>query len=302
MFKKKQFNIPMGGCLPSPKDNRDVLMSDIYPLPIRIAPEMPEPFDLSILNQGQLPACVGFSSAAIKQEKEKRERVDKIFDGAWIYNECKKIDGMPSLQGTFLRIAMKVLQKQGAKPKDEADSEAFRYRIGGYAQVDDVSFDGLKRAIFVNGILLAGFAGSNAGWQNQWIRPPKTGEATWGHAICICGYTKEYLIFQNSWGENWGEKGIGYIPKDYLPFEAWAILTDLPNEFLIGGQKGFVAQEYLKFDELLLGDKVSPTARLILRDAPAGNKILTLEKGQGLIVIGETIKSGNYNWVKVAIK
>ena len=299
-FQKEKVNIPMGGAIPSPLDKRDVLMSEIFPLPVRIASEMPPPFDLAILNQNGFPHCVGYSSATIKQEKELRERNLLIFDGDWIYQECKKIDNY-SGQGTYLRIAMKVLQKQGAKPKDVSVSEAIKYRIGGYVKVDDLSFEGLKKAIYVNGILLAGFTGSNPGWQSSYIKSPKPGETTWGHAVALIGYNKDYIIGQNSWGINWGDKGLFYVPKDYMPFEAWAILTDLPSEFLIGKEEGFVASEYLKIDEFLIDDRVSPIARLILRQEPGGTKILTLEKGQKLVIIGESQKVGNYQWVKVKI-
>ncbi len=300
-FKRKKVNIPPTGCIPSPLDKRDVLMSEIYPLPVRIAPEMPPPFDLDILDQDGNPYCVGYAAAGMKQEKELRERQRIIFDGDWLYKKCKEIDGMPNLQGTFLRTVLKVLQKQGAKPLGHPESEAIKYRIGGYAQVDDLSLEGLKKAYYVSGVLLVGFTGSNQGWQNANIRPPKTGEKTWGHATFAIGYSKDYCIGQNSWGGIWGEKGLFYIPQGYMPFEAWAILTDLPSEFIAGKEEGFVALEYLKTDEFLIGDKVSPTTRLILRKEPAGEKILTLDKGQSLIIIGDTRKVGSYNWVKVKI-
>ncbi len=300
-FKKVKVNIPPAGCVPSPLDKRDVLMSEIYPLPVRIAPEMPPPFDLTILNQGNVPACVGFSSATIKQEKELRERNRLVFDGNWIYQECKKIDNYTG-QGTYLRIAMKVLQKTGTKPIDQTDDEAIRYKIGGYAKVDDLSFEGLKKAIYVNGILLAGFTGSNQGWQNAYIRPPQTGETLWGHAIALIGYNKDFIIGQNSWGKDWGDNGLFYVPRTYMPFEAWAILTDLPSDFIVpDGKEGYVAQEYLKTDRFLIGTEVYPYTNLNLRETPDGKKLSLLTKGQKAIIIKEATKVGNRNWVKVRI-
>lgn len=301
-FKKKQFNIPQEGCIPSPIDKRDVLMSEIYPLPVRIAPEMPPPFDLDILDQNGYPHCVGYAGAGMKQEKELRERKRVIFDGDWLYKKCKEIDGYPG-PGTYLRVVLKVLQKVGAKPLNEPESEAIKYRIGGYAKVDDLSLEGLKKAYYVSGVLLTGFRGSNQGWQTAYIRPPKTGETTWGHATFIKGYEINSGIGQNSWGKKWGNNGDFYIPKDYSPFEAWAILTDLPSEFLmLNGLEGFVAQEYLRTNKYLIGTEVYPYFRLNLRKEPMGEKILTLEKGQRLIVLSEAQKVGNYNWIKVQIK
>jgi C1A family cysteine protease len=39
-----------------------------------------------------------------------------------------------------------------------------------------------------------------------------------GHAILLIGYddNSKTFKFQNSWGTNWGDKGFGYIPYDYI--------------------------------------------------------------------------------------
>lgn len=61
------------------------------------------------------------------------------------------------------------------------------------------------------------------------IKMPEPGEINKGfHAILICGYNdlKSELIFVNSWGENWGDNGFGFLPYSYfetLAIEAWTI-------------------------------------------------------------------------------
>ncbi|RYZ81212.1 MAG: peptidase, partial [Proteobacteria bacterium] len=48
---------------------------------------------------------------------------------------------------------------------------------------------------------------------------PQKGETReGGHAILVCGYDdeKEALIIRNSWGENWGDGGYGYLPYGYI--------------------------------------------------------------------------------------
>ena len=298
-FKKKQFNIPLGGCEKSPLDSRDVLLSTIQPIIVRIPEECPAPFDLTILNQGQNPYCVGFSSATLKQEREMRERNLLTFDGEWIYKKCKELDQCPNMSGTWLRIAMKVLQKQGAKPIDGLEEDAQKYKIGSYAKVDELTFEGLKKAIFVNGMVIAGFTGSNAGWQSAYIRPPKLGESIWGHAISLIGYNKDYIVGQNSWGTNWGDKGLFYVPKDYLPFEAWAILTDRPNEI---GLEGWVASEFLRTLTFQEGAKVKPITALRLRENPMGNIITTLTPSQELEILKVGEKVQGYIWAKVKLR
>ena len=39
-----------------------------------------------------------------------------------------------------------------------------------------------------------------------------------GHAVLFIGYSniKQWLIFENSWGTVWGDKGYGYLPYRYL--------------------------------------------------------------------------------------
>jgi len=298
-FKKKQFNIPPEGCRPSPEDSRDVLLSSVIPEIKRYPNNSPCPFDLTILNQNGYPHCVGYSSAALKQEREMREKNTIIFDGDWIYKKCKELDQCPNMAGTWLRIAMKVLQKIGAKPIDKLEEEALKYKIGSYAKVDELTFEGLKKAIFVNGALLSGFIGSNAGWQTAYIRPPKSGETTWGHAVTLIGYNENYLIGQNSWGD-WGDKGLFYVPKNYLPFEAWAILSDEPTPT---GLEGWCAAAYLRTLGLTEGQLVSPTTALKLRDKPGLNsgviQIMIPSQKLEILKIGESLNG--FNWIRVKL-
>ena len=36
------------------------------------------------------------------------------------------------------------------------------------------------------------------------------------HAMLLTGYTGNFFTVKNSWGEEWGDKGYGYIPKNVL--------------------------------------------------------------------------------------
>ena len=227
---KERFEIPKDpGAILSPTDNRDIAISAVQPvIDLRTLPEeYVIPYRLRISYQGIKPHCVGYATATMKEEKERREQIPMDFDGDWIYSECKKIDNYAG-QGTFLRVAMKILKEKGAKPLNGSEVDAAKYKIGAYARVDDLSFAGLKSAIYQNGVIISLYRGSNQNWKSAYV---KRGKEDWGHAVSMIGWKKDYLIFQNSWGEGWGDKGLGYVPIDYQCLEAWAILCDLPTDF-----------------------------------------------------------------------
>lgn len=54
-----------------------------------------------------------------------------------------------------------------------------------------------------------------------WISPHKT-KVYGGHAVAVVGYhideknrSNSYFILRNSWGDDWGDKGYGYLPFDF---------------------------------------------------------------------------------------
>ncbi len=281
------------GLLPSPIDERDILTSEVYPPIVRFPEEVPPPFNLTVSDQGNTPKCVGHASACLRQEKAFEQRVERAFDGGWIYNRCKEIDGMPTVEGTFFRAGMKVLQSQGAMPLEGGNPE--NYKIGSYAQVDDMSFEGLKKAIAVYGVVLAGYRGSNPGWQQTIIRNPAPGEKVWGHAVVLIGYTKDYLIIQNSWGEKKGTKGTFLAPKNYLPFEAWVCLSDLP--IIETTITGWVAANYVK-------DGVTTSAVKLRENYGLDGKLIkVLKKGTKVLTISNNPNQANgYDWIKITVK
>jgi C1A family cysteine protease len=83
--------------------------------------------------------------------------------------------------------------------------------------------------------------------------PCKGESAEWGHAIVAVGYnddkiiknltcdiqTKGALLIRNSWGKEWGDKGYGWLPYDYvlnnLALDFWSLLG---MEWVDSGQFG----------------------------------------------------------------
>ena len=299
MFKKN--HVGTTGLVPSPPDARDYALSSISPDIVRYPEEYLPPFDLTISNQLILPSCVGHACATVKQEKELREKNPITFDGNWIYFACKNIDGYPDMPGTFFRVGLKVLKNIGAMPMDR-NTEYERYRIETYARVDDMTFEGLKKAILIYGTVLAGFRGTNEGWRGEVIRAPRAGENVWGHAVALTGYDRNYLIGQNSWGILAHKNGIFKTTKEYLPFEAWVVILDRPNELNPQPIKtAWVASDFLEFK----GGVMRTTAGLNIIKEPTitSERIGLLPKGTIVqLVNSELVKRDGYDWREIVEK
>jgi len=103
------------GCIKDKFDGRDYLMRAYLP-----AMKLPKIVDYTkkmspVRDQGDEGTCVGFaSSAGMKEYQEKLDYGRMIeLSPRFVYNECKKIDGMPNEEGTTIRAAMEILHKKG---------------------------------------------------------------------------------------------------------------------------------------------------------------------------------------------
>lgn len=77
----------------------------------------------------------------------------------------------------------------------------------------------LKQAMSAGGIPVLGTATTDVflNYQSGILRkPPASERQTGGHAFYLCGYTPDYVIFANSWGDDWGQAGFGYLGWDYI--------------------------------------------------------------------------------------
>jgi C1A family cysteine protease len=89
----------------------------------------------------------------------------------------------------------------------------------------------VKAALQVGGPVIAGMTiyRSTLTGQNGIVPMPGPKDLVLGAvAICIVGYddNKKMFKFLNSWGNNWGDKGYGYLPYNYLTENAgeiWSI-------------------------------------------------------------------------------
>jgi len=239
------------GCLKDPLDLRDIPMGLVLP-----AVTIPVSFDFTKLmspvrNQGSEGTCVAFASVVgLKEFQDKKEYRKLVrLSPRFLYNLCKKFDDIPFEDGTYPRIAMKVLLNYGVchesfwpyipkkkgHPRAGADKDALKFKIKAYARIK--SQLEMKRSLLVNGPFVAGVQVFNS-WFAKGVEgsglvpmPKRNDNSVGGHAICIVGYDDKSSIFKfkNSWGANWGSDGYGYLPYEYMKkycSDAWSA-TDL---------------------------------------------------------------------------
>lgn len=180
------------------RDKRDIKYSTV----IRFAEEaLPSKFDLrqsqsAIKNQANIPACVGYSAASMKDWQEMYQYKTKFdFDGLWLYDRCKEIDLSDYTEGTQIRTAMKVLSKQGAKEIGDDMTPPKEHIIKAYTRINTIRE--LKHAVYESGPVVIGidvYQDFMDGGNNGIITLDKTEMYHGGHAVCLEGDTKIPLL------------------------------------------------------------------------------------------------------------
>lgn len=182
-----------------------------------------------IYDQGSYPACAGYASAGVKTDEEYiQSRQKYMFDGLWLYNECKKIDNLPGVAGTGLRYALQTLFDQGIKQTGLPCTKklpASNWKIKAYFRIEqDSTADFIKQVVFQYGSVLIG-----SRWYASWmdvkeVFPAPGNIIMGGHAYRVCGWNETGFIIINSWGKKlWGVDGVATMPYDMF------MGTVLPN-------------------------------------------------------------------------
>ena len=220
------------GAVPSPPDARDFPIADAYAAtgtapPETFAPRVVRTPMPGVINQGDTPQCVAYSTAGAKAWQDMRDQGTAItaFDEAAFFSA---IGGTP--QGAYLRAALAQLLKVGYPVRGHPD-QAAQHRIKAYYAVP-LSLNDLRAAIQTFGPVLLAFD-----WAESWFKPLPNGQlpapdrSAGGHAIWAWGWDDRIgLLLRNSWGPTWGMHGNCYVPYRYLgqAWEAWKSV-DVPE-------------------------------------------------------------------------
>ncbi len=192
---------------------------------------------LPVRNQGHEGSVVGFALAYALEYQIHKELAKKIrISPRYIYYYARERGGFDV--GARITDAVQVLSEQGAvaeevwpyleaKPGEAAEdppraaNTAEHYRIEVMHQLG--SLDSIREALETLGPVVAGFPVFNAIRDEEVRRtgifsmPDPSERSVGGHAVCIVGYNddKQQLKFVNSWGNEWGNDGYGYITYPY---------------------------------------------------------------------------------------
>jgi len=189
--------------------------------PASVEVTIPRP-TLDVYDQGQTPECVAFSTSKVMNHFNRY-----AFDAAWLYQQCKLVDGDPNGDGTNARAACDVLRSKGhwrkINGKDVKVGPRLQHGIASNtwaSTVDEI------RSVFARATpqpVLIGIDWLNA-WFNPFVRmngeywlqaPVSGGGSAGGHEIGIwaCSDARQAFGLSNTWG-NWpvSSKDLVWLP------------------------------------------------------------------------------------------
>jgi C1A family cysteine protease len=229
------------GVSPSPKDERD------YRFSLALSENLPEKKDNSVLyqvkNQGNIGSCGSFAAINGLEFLDKK-RADLSENN--LYFKVRQKDYMntfPLDSGSNGRNLMKVLNKEGAILEAFYPYDVLTYNNGSKANASFLSYVGkfwrvnkyeslsdilsIKKALSDDKPVWLGISVQEDWFVYDSFSDPLAYDPSkasiGGHAIALVGYDDSLKSFKfvNSWGNNWGEDGFGWITYDYFFKCSW---------------------------------------------------------------------------------
>lgn len=241
---------------------------DMVPLRINVAMSMPTNVDRPLpqatnlidtlrpvrhqMNRG---TCVAQAATAIAEQYWLRKNGTPVdLSRQFLYWNCKRHDGIPQEEGTWISVAMPLLKDEGCplegiwpyNPNDVAGNEgqdpppagaiksALEFAVHGFQQLSPTAVHDIK-AVLASGRAVAfsipvfnsWYLNSEVQRTGDIVNPIPTEVAIGGHAMCFVGYDDRpadfalgggVFIVRNSWGQTWGTESIAGVGYGSIPY------------------------------------------------------------------------------------
>ena len=229
------------GAIESKIDVRD------YQVACAAAPnvELPEAFELNmraVKNQLAVSSCVAHALAAVVEYFNfMQEKTDTTMSTEFIYGN--RINHTYTDKGMIIRDALENLRKYGTCPNSSMPGNievpeairrfnqdalgvipvAYPNRITNYCSL--YKKNDMKLWLMTKGPVVF----SIKWYENYWLTVnnelhfDEKSEPSGCHCMVIYGWNKEGWLFQNSWGNTWGDGGRAVYPYDATIREAWGV-------------------------------------------------------------------------------
>lgn len=200
-------NFRVGGLI-TPKD-LDELPVLSTPKTTFIAPEVVDLRDYCVATQNQedRPWCAAYAACGFASNILWRKYdVPKVYDPELHYHYAKKVDDFPNVDGTTLVAVLQSLLYYKLFSSQHSEVKVIR------------TIEQVKYAIHKFGCCLVGLMVTKEWYacnsKKSTISGKNGTEFLGGHAVLACGYTRDGVIIQNSWGSDWGSYGFALITWD----------------------------------------------------------------------------------------